>query len=56
MVTVFMPTKMATLGLLRIKVFWNKVYDVIIFVHDIISKTLAHNSNSIVDLFMWPKF
>ena len=30
-----MPAKMATLGVLKLKVFWNKGYDVIIFVHDV---------------------
>ena len=34
MVTILMmPAKMATLGLLRIKVFQNKDYDVIVSVH-----------------------
>ena len=30
-----MSAKSATLGLLEIKVFLNKVYDVIIYVHDV---------------------
>ena len=30
-----MPVKLTTLGLLEIKEVWNKVYDVIIFVHDV---------------------
>ena len=30
--------KMATLGLLERKVFWNKVYDVIISVYDVTNK------------------
>ena len=39
MVTILMlSAKMATLGLLKIKVFWNKGYEVIISVYDIISK------------------
>ena len=29
-----MSAKMATVDLLKIKLFWNKGYDVIIFVHD----------------------
>ena len=45
---------MATLGLLEIKVFWNKVYDVIIFVHDVTEKTLSRESY-IVDVVIWPK-
>ena len=47
---------MATLGLLKIKVFWNKGHDVIIFVYDIINKNLSRESNYIVDLVMLPKF
>ena len=57
MVTILiMSAKMATPGLLKIKVFWNKIYDVIIFVHDVTNKILSHDSNYVVDLVMWPKF
>ena len=39
MVTIFlMPVKMATLGLLKIKVFSNKGYDFIIFPYDVTNK------------------
>ena len=51
-----MSAKMATPGLLKIKVFWNKGYDVIISVHDVTNKFLSHNSNYIKDVVMWPKF
>ena len=51
-----MSAKLATLGLLKIKVLWNKGYDVIISVDDITNKILSHDSNYIVDVFMWPKF
>ena len=51
-----MPTKLATLGLLEIKVFWNKVYDVIISAHDVINKILSRESNYIGDVVMWPEF
>ena len=51
-----MSTKMVTLGLLKIKVFWNKDYDVIIYVHDVNNKILSRDSNCIVDVVMWPKF
>ena len=44
-----MSAKMATPGLLKIKVFWNKGSDVII-------QSLSHDSNYIIDVFMWPKF
>ena len=33
-----MSAKLATLGLLKIKVFWNKGYDVITFVCDVPTK------------------
>ena len=51
-----MPVKMATPGLLKITVFWNKGYDVIISLDDVTNKILWHDSNYIVDVFMWPKF
>ena len=47
---------MATLGLLKIRFFWNKAYDVIISAHDVIIKFLSQDSNYIIDLVMWPKF
>ena len=57
MVTVFvMSAKVATLSLYKIKVFWNKGYDVIISVCNVTSKILSRNSNYIVDVVMWPKF
>ena len=51
-----MSAKMATTGLLKIKVFWNISYDVIISVIDVTNKILLHDSNHIVDVVMWPKF
>ena len=57
MVTILtVSARIATLGLLKIKVFWNKVYDIIISVHDITNKILLRDSNYIVDVVMWPKF
>ena len=41
---------------LKIKVFLNVVYDVIIYVHYVTSKILSRDSNYIVDMVMWPKF
>ena len=38
-------TKMATPGLLKIRVFWKKGYDVIISVHDVIKKFLSRDPN-----------
>ena len=49
-----MTAKMATPGLLKTTVFWNKGYDVVIPVHDVTKKILSHNSNYIVDVVMWP--
>ena len=51
-----MSAKMATPGLLKITVFWNKGYDVIISVNDFINKFLWYDSSYTVDLFIWPKF
>ena len=51
-----MSAKVATLGLLKIKVFWNKGYDVMISVHDITNKILSRESNYIVDIVMSQKF
>ena len=56
MVTILiMSAKMATPGLLKIKIFWNKGYDVIISVHEVFNKILSCDSNYIADV-MWPKF
>ena len=56
MVKILMMSNMATLGLLKIKVFWNKSYDVIIYVDDITHKILSCDLNHITDVVMWPKF
>ena len=32
---------MATLGLIKIKIFWSKVFNIIISVHDVTSKILS---------------
>ena len=47
---------MATPGLLKITIFWNKGYDVINSVDDVNNKILSRDSNYIVDVFMLPKF
>ena len=51
-----MSAKLATLGLLKIKVFWNKSYDAIIFVYDVTNNILSRDSNYIVGVVIWPKF
>ena len=47
---------MANLNLYKIKVFWNKGYDVIISAPDVNNKILPHHSNYIADVAMWAKF
>ena len=51
-----MFAKFATLDLPKIKVFWNKDDDVMIFVNDVTNKVLLRESNYIVDVIMLPKF
>ena len=51
-----MSAKLPTPGLLKITVFWNKGYDVLISIDDAINKILSRDSNYIVAVFMWPKF
>ena len=53
MVTILMiSVKMAILGLLKIKVFLNKGYDVTISVHDVNNKTLSCGPDHTVDVVM----
>ena len=53
MVTILMMSaKMATPGLRKVKVFRKNGCDVIVSVNDSTSKTLARDSNYIVDLVM----
>ena len=47
-----MPAKMATPGFLKIMVFSDKRYDVMIFVDFVTNKVLSRDSNYIVDVFM----
>ena len=54
MVTILMmPAKLASPGLLTIKIFQNKGYDVIIPDYDVTNKILSRTSNYIVDVVMW---
>ena len=48
--------KLATLALVKIKVFWNKGYDVIISLPEVNNKILSLDSNNIVDVVLWSKF
>ena len=53
MVTILMmSTKVATPGLLKINIFRNKGYDVIIPDYDVTNKILLRESNYIVDVVM----
>ena len=47
MPTIVMSAKMDTPVLLKIKCFFfkKKVYDIIVFVHDVTNKILSHDSN-----------
>ena len=48
--------KLATPGLLKIKVVWNKGYDVISSVDEVINKISSGDSSHIVNVVMWIKF
>ena len=51
-----MSAKTATPGLLKVNVFWNIGYDLIISANDVTKKVLSRDSNYIVDVVVWPKF
>ena len=51
-----MSAKLATLGLFKIKIFWDKGYDVINFAPDVTNKILSRELNNIVEVVMWQKF
>ena len=53
MITILeMSARIATLGLLKIKVFRNKDYDIIILIHYLTNNILSRGSNCIVDVVM----
>ena len=57
MLTILMISAKITIpGLLKIKVFLDNGYDVIIFVHDVTNKILSGDSNYIIYVVMWRKF
>ena len=57
MVTILtMSAKLATPGLLKIKKFRNKGYDVIIPDYEVINKVFSRDSNYTIVAVMWPKF
>ena len=47
---------MATPGLLKIKVFWNKGYYVVYSVYEVTNEILSHESSYIMGVVMRPKF
>ena len=47
-----MSAKLATLGLLKIKAFCNRVYDVIISTYDVMNEILSRGSNYIEEVIM----
>ena len=47
-----MSAKLATVGLLKIKVFCNRVYDVIISAYYVINEILSSDSNYIAEVIM----
>ena len=49
-------SKLATLAFLKMKVFCNKGYDLIIFVHNATNKISSFESSYIVDVVMWTNF
>ena len=51
-----MSAKLATLDLLKIKVFWNKGYDVMTSFHDVTNKILSRDWNYIADVVMLLNF
>ena len=51
-----MSARLATLDFLKIKAFWNRAFEIIIYVHDVIIKALLRERTIIVDVVMWPKF
>ena len=55
-IILMMSAEMAAPGVIKITVFWNKCYDIIISIDDVTIKILSHDSNYIVDVFMWRKF
>ena len=51
-----MSAKLATLDLLKVKVYWNKGYDVITSFHDVTNKILSRDWNYIADVVILLNF
>ena len=53
MITILMMSaKLATLGSLKIKLFWNKAYDAIISVYDVNTKKFGNSSPSMREVIV----
>ena len=50
--SLMMSAKMATLGFLKVKVFEDNGYDVIIFIYAVTNKFLSYDLNYVVDVVM----
>ena len=48
-----MSAKKATLGFLKLRVFWSKDYNVTISVHAVTNQILSRDSNYTIDVVMW---
>ena len=51
-----MSSKLTTLGVLKRKMLWKNIYDVLISVYDVTNKVLSRGSNYVADMVMWLKF
>ena len=49
-----MLAKMAALDFLKVKVFWNKDYDVTVSIHDVINKT-CHLTQVILQMWLFDR-
>ena len=57
MVTILiMSAKLATPGLLKVKVFWNKGFDVITFGQDVTNTIFKRDENYIINVVIWQRF
>ena len=54
-VILIMSAKLATLGLLKINLLWNKGYDIFSSVDEVADKILSRDAIYIVDVVMWSK-
>ena len=50
-----MSAQMAALGFLKMKIFWNRCYEIITYAHDVTNKVLLQVLKYIVNVVMWPR-